>query len=369
LADSINAGYELITTAATTSLEVLEVHEDGSSMRIDLRIPEEDVPDAALAVLFAFAVLSFTEARPIGASELDYQGEDDEWTVDDLVRHLRFERGHLVLDADYVRGRRMKTTIDVAPGGQIALSVRDRGAVARRWVAKMKGKVRHLAVVDPTAPRFLTPEGKPLPVEDWAGVPFAVAHAWADAEEEVPDEVSAVLEQEPALAGLYFERGVLSEHVPTPDAFEPVIVPLTVYLEDELDNQVAVVVVGVDERGLGPTCADWLVESPNRERQLGRFLDDLVFDIDRPPDALDLSYRLVEQAWAAVQQAADRRCATAVVLVQGVGPSDCRPDVAGLARLFGVELPPEDGRPVRLSDGIDGVSLWLASSPLPGPIH
>jgi hypothetical protein len=79
------------------------------------------------------------DARPRGVSEMHYQ-EQDEWTVADLIRHLRFEHGRLHFYADYVRGRMLKTTVDVDREGKIVLDTVNRGEAATRWIARLQGK-------------------------------------------------------------------------------------------------------------------------------------------------------------------------------------------------------------------------------------
>ncbi|MPZ17534.1 MAG: hypothetical protein GEV06_06440 [Luteitalea sp.] len=101
--------------------------------------------DGALALIFALAVLSFHDARPRGSSEIDYI-ERDEWTLDDLCQHVRFWKGALVLDADYVRGRMMKTRVMVWPNGVVEIQTRNRHQMAARWVETLKGK-KHLRLV------------------------------------------------------------------------------------------------------------------------------------------------------------------------------------------------------------------------------
>jgi len=64
----------------------------------------------------------------------------DQWTAADLLRHLRYERGRLVCETDYVRGRMMKTTVTVFPDGRFTLTTTNRGEAASRWVAQIQGK-------------------------------------------------------------------------------------------------------------------------------------------------------------------------------------------------------------------------------------
>jgi hypothetical protein len=103
-----SAVYDLLQRAATLPIRILssdaQEEPDRSSQRLRWKILRDDVEDGALALIFALAVLSFHDARPRGSSHIDYV-EGDEWTVDDLVSRLRFWKGALFLDTDYVRGR------------------------------------------------------------------------------------------------------------------------------------------------------------------------------------------------------------------------------------------------------------------------
>src|SRR5437867_1224930 len=57
-----------------------------------------------------------------------------------VVRHLRYERGRLVCETDYVRGRMMKTDVTIFPDGRFTLTTTNRGEAASRWVAQLQGK-------------------------------------------------------------------------------------------------------------------------------------------------------------------------------------------------------------------------------------
>jgi len=90
-------------------------------------------------------VLSFADARPRGHSGIDF-AEADDWFVGDMLRHLKFEHGRLYFYADYVRGRMMKTTVEINSDGVIRLETINRGESAARWVATLQGK-RNLSLV------------------------------------------------------------------------------------------------------------------------------------------------------------------------------------------------------------------------------
>jgi len=99
----------------------------------------------ALGFMYVLAGLSFHDARPRGASELEYKARDD-FRVSDFLERLRFERGELHFYADYVRGRRMKTEITVRSQGTVKLETFGRGKSAVRWLARLQGKKTLAAV-------------------------------------------------------------------------------------------------------------------------------------------------------------------------------------------------------------------------------
>jgi hypothetical protein len=144
------AAYELLERIAALPIRILSseaVEEpDFSSQRLRCKILRDDIEDGALALIFAIALLSFHDARPRGNSHIEYV-ERDEWTLDDLVGRLRFWKGALCLDTDYVRGRMMKTQIRVWPTGIAEIDTINRHQMATRWVELLKGK-KHLRFVD-----------------------------------------------------------------------------------------------------------------------------------------------------------------------------------------------------------------------------
>lgn len=78
--------------------------------------------------MFVVGVLSFAEAKPRNASVLEYE-EKDEFRLADFIERLRFVRGELRFDADYIRGRRVKTRAVVRSNGTVTL---ERSVAARR---------------------------------------------------------------------------------------------------------------------------------------------------------------------------------------------------------------------------------------------
>jgi hypothetical protein len=143
------AGHKLVHDAVLLNLHVenTEISEFGENthVRMVMREHREDEDDdgildsCAMGLIFTLAALSFDDARPRGYSGTDFV-EGDQWTVADTLDNLRYERGVLRLHAEYVRGRMMKTTVEVHPDGKTVLDTVGRGEVATRWVAKLQGK-------------------------------------------------------------------------------------------------------------------------------------------------------------------------------------------------------------------------------------
>lgn len=129
---------------------------DDWHVRIDGRIgdPEDDdVEFAGMGFLYAIGLLSFADARPRGVSDMHFVSTD-EWSAADMLRHFRFERGELCFDADYVRGRCVKTQLDVRRDGTFTLQTTNRGEAATRWIGRLHGK------------KVLTPVGEAVPAND-----------------------------------------------------------------------------------------------------------------------------------------------------------------------------------------------------------
>ncbi len=141
--DDVDAVCDLAKSAALARFRILgvegEEHSDRSWQRVTCHIHREDLPWGAIPIIYALAALSFGDARPRGASGLDYE-EKDEWRIADMVPRLQFERVGLVFDADYVRGRMMKTTVTVGSDGKLVVETRNRHEMATRWLQALKGK-------------------------------------------------------------------------------------------------------------------------------------------------------------------------------------------------------------------------------------
>jgi len=150
--DERSAGFSLIETGTLAEFELtasqVEPAPDGETSYVAIELmlggPEagegdEQVEWAAFGFMYVLAVLSFADARPRGHSETHFV-EEDEFTVADFFEGLRFVRGELHLDLDYIRGRCLKTSIRVKRSGEVRLETRGRGESALFWIARLKGK-------------------------------------------------------------------------------------------------------------------------------------------------------------------------------------------------------------------------------------
>ena len=142
------AGYKLLKTAVLVDFEVVKTEVSPAPSRdivthVELQLANDDDGCdgewGGLGFMFALAVLSLADARAQGYG-VNEVIENDEYTVADLVDHLRFERGELRFSADYVRGRRMKTDMRLTSEGLLALDTRGRGETPLRWIDTLKGK-------------------------------------------------------------------------------------------------------------------------------------------------------------------------------------------------------------------------------------
>jgi hypothetical protein len=133
--------------------EVLTAPDEAEfGMRLELKFvseddDEQDEDDAAeeiaewgsLGFLFVLGVLSFADAKPRNLSIADYSEKDD-FGLADFIRGLQFLRGELHFDADYIRGRRIKTRVAVRTNGTVRLETIGRGKAVLRWLEQMKGQ-------------------------------------------------------------------------------------------------------------------------------------------------------------------------------------------------------------------------------------
>jgi len=137
--------HELIRTGTVVEFEILDTQieptaaGDDSHVQIRLKMAKDDVECFAFALVYTLGLLSFHDGRPRGYSGKFFD-DDDAWTAADMLRHLEFRGGRLYFDADYVQGRCLKTTIEVARDGFVTIQTINRGEAAVRWVDRLKGK-------------------------------------------------------------------------------------------------------------------------------------------------------------------------------------------------------------------------------------
>jgi hypothetical protein len=145
------AGYNLLETGTAVEFEVAqtEILEGPDtaefSVEIELVFPpnpeteENDLGWGSFGFLFVLGTLSFADARPRELSAIDFV-EKDEFQVSDFINCLRWEDGALTFNADYVRGRRMKTDVVLRPDGTGTLITTGRGKAPIFWLERLKGK-------------------------------------------------------------------------------------------------------------------------------------------------------------------------------------------------------------------------------------
>ena len=142
-------GYELLEQIVGLELRNVETEytdNAGGAMCIRFVIDKEDVATSTFGLIFALGVLSFYDARPRGMSGMDFK-EKDEWHAADMLRCIRFEDGILRFYADYIRGRMVKTRVDIHKDGAVKIQTIGRARVAQGWVARLQGK-RLLEITD-----------------------------------------------------------------------------------------------------------------------------------------------------------------------------------------------------------------------------
>jgi len=138
---------ELLKSAMIAEVTVIDIAISPTStgdrhVRLEGRLGDDehdDVEWSAFGFIYAIGLLSFHDARPRGYSGMHFN-EHDQWTAADMQRRLRYERGRLSFDSDYVRGRMMKTDVTIFPDGRFTLDTTNRGEAASRWVARIQGK-------------------------------------------------------------------------------------------------------------------------------------------------------------------------------------------------------------------------------------
>jgi hypothetical protein len=153
LATGLQVSFRVVEEEVLTALDEAEfgmrlllkfVAQEGEDDQNEDEVAEDTAEWGALGFIFALGVLSFEEAKPRNQSSIDYY-EKDEFTVADFIQGLRFVRGELHFEADYIRGRRLKTRIAVRADGTVRLETTGRGKAVLRWLERMQGrKLLHL---------------------------------------------------------------------------------------------------------------------------------------------------------------------------------------------------------------------------------
>lgn len=379
----MTVAHELLSTAASVPFEVVSFETDdlapAGSIRVLLDLDEDDVEQGGLALIFALAVLSFAEARPAGSSGLHFDA-DDQWTVEDLVEHLRFRNGRLCVDTDYVRGRLMKTSFELSPSGILSMQVVNRGETARRWISMLQGH-KPLALVEaaPSQGPFYAPSGDRLDhLEDWQAVhperhwkpgrsAMLLAQRWGGAGG-FPDRVREALDRAKRLRDLEFRQGLVEHDTPVPGRGAASRTDILVFARDPLGNDVRIAVEGKVDEGFDKPIGVWLTagRSPRSPANRQRRVDDMLLDlcVDPRTDGVgDLPYQLVHRAWSAWRAARDGGARRAVFLVHSfVDVEAPGSDWAGFRRF--AELLNPDGPAVEpgvpyLVQPLEGVEFWM----------
>lgn len=109
------------------------------AVTIEFRVEEALVETCAFGLIYVLGLLSFHDGRPRGVSG-EWFEDDDQFTAADMLRHLKFGGGKLTMYVDYLRGRCVKTTVEVSSDGHVFLRTVNRGQAATRWVDRLKGK-------------------------------------------------------------------------------------------------------------------------------------------------------------------------------------------------------------------------------------
>jgi len=134
---------ETKTTIETKRESELKRRDGGRvRVRILLEADPEVLAKRAWGLIFAISAFSFADADA-DLDVVDYY----EWSPDDMLPCLAFDRGRLRFDADHVHGRCMQTRIEIDGEGKITLETVNRGEAATRWIAKLWGK-RGMAVTE-----------------------------------------------------------------------------------------------------------------------------------------------------------------------------------------------------------------------------
>ena len=132
ISQAITTEYKLVNSRLNHMIDI-------PSQEITIQIDEDDVETSAFGIMYSISLLSFLQGRPAGVSVVDYQ-EQDVWSAEDFHRHLSFRLGKLRFDADYVRGRLIKTVVEISKDGTLLIKTRNRADLATQWLEYLLGK-------------------------------------------------------------------------------------------------------------------------------------------------------------------------------------------------------------------------------------
>ena len=132
ISQAITTEYKLVNSRLNHMIDI-------PSQEITIQIDEDDVETSAFGIMYSISLLSFLQGRPAGVSVVDYQ-EQDVWSTEDFHRHLSFRLGKLRFDADYVRGRLIKTVVEISKDGTLLIKTRNRADLATQWLEYLLGK-------------------------------------------------------------------------------------------------------------------------------------------------------------------------------------------------------------------------------------
>jgi hypothetical protein len=145
MSDTRRLEYKLVHDALLLDVELIETDarptalDEDWAVRIQFRTDPDLIQSCVHGLLFAVGAISFNDARPRGDSGQWFE-PTDQFTAADLLEHLRFEQGKLRLEIDYLRGRCVQTTVEVASDGKVRLETVNRGKSAVAWVTRLQGK-------------------------------------------------------------------------------------------------------------------------------------------------------------------------------------------------------------------------------------
>jgi hypothetical protein len=146
---------EFLTQAVATRFELVGAKTNRlggiASQEVQLKIIEDRSERAAFATMYVISRLSFLQGRPYGSWAADYV-EDDDWSLEDFLRHLSIVGGKLHFFADRVRGRVLATAVEISEDGTVMIKTVDRGNLANHWAYYLHGKTPLPALIGQDGP-------------------------------------------------------------------------------------------------------------------------------------------------------------------------------------------------------------------------